>query len=138
NGGADDYAYGAVAETGRVFSWTPEVGNGDDGFWPTLAPGGRVERIIELADENLSANLSLAWFAGAYPIAEAVELVETHEAPNGYLDPGEPGALVVTLRNIGLEGLAGARARVISTDPALPVEETAFGAPFDLAAQAVA
>src|SRR5262249_55600739 len=34
NGEFNDWMYGETGEKPRVYSWTPEVGNGDDDFWP--------------------------------------------------------------------------------------------------------
>ncbi len=130
NGDSDDWYYGEQETKPKAFSWTPEVGRrSTDGFWPDQ------DRIIPLAEENRVANLTLAWFAGAYPQVQAFEIVETHGAPNGHLDPGEPAAVSLTLHNLGLEGLADARARIVSTNPALPVEAGAFSAPFSLDSQ---
>ncbi len=129
NGDSDDWMYGEQETKGKIMSMTPEVGRGGDGFWPNQS------RIIPIAEENREANLTLAWFAGAYPQVGAFEIAETHAAPNGYLDPGEPAALTLTLQNLGLEGLADARARVVSTNDALPVESGAFSAPFALGSQ---
>jgi carboxypeptidase T len=42
NGGSDDWMYGEQSTKEKILSWTPEVGNGGDGFWP------QVSRIIPL------------------------------------------------------------------------------------------
>ena len=125
NGSSDDWYYGEQTTKGKAFAWTPEVGRGSDGFWPEQ------DRIFPLAEENRVANLSLAWFAGAYPQVTAFEIAEANGA-NGYLDPGEPALVSFTLRNLGLDGLTGARARIISTDEALPVVSDALSEPFSL------
>lgn len=56
NGGSCDWMYGDTAHT-KIFSFTPEVGFADDGFWP--APS----RIIPLSEENIAPNLFLAKYA---------------------------------------------------------------------------
>lgn len=54
NGEANDWFYGEQVEKPKVFSFTPEVGNSSDGFWPLQS------RIIPLAQENIGPNLVLA------------------------------------------------------------------------------
>lgn len=54
NGGSCDWMYAAQNEHDKIISFTPEVGDGFDGFWPSPS------RIIPLAEENLSANIFLA------------------------------------------------------------------------------
>jgi carboxypeptidase T len=123
NGSSDDWMYGEQSAKPMIMSYTPEVG---PSFWPPQS------QIVPLADENVEANLVHAWLAGAYPSVEGFEVAEAHAAPNGHLDPGEPAVLTASLWNIGQEPLAEARARVISTDPALEVEPGAWSAPFAL------
>ena len=125
NGDSDDWMYGEQELKPKTFAFTPEVG---PRFWPSQ------DEIIPLADENVEANLELAWFAGANPNVDAFTVAETHGAPNGHLDPGEPGAVTVSLQNLGQEALSGARARIVSTNSALGIENGAFGPPFSLGA----
>ncbi|MCI0404501.1 MAG: immune inhibitor A [candidate division Zixibacteria bacterium] len=56
NGTSIDWSYGADS-AGRTFSFTPEVGGPNDGFWPPIP------RIPVLAAENLMPNLFFAWAA---------------------------------------------------------------------------
>ena len=42
-----------------IFAYTPEVGSGQDGFWPAT------NRIIPLYEENLYTNQYLALVAGS-------------------------------------------------------------------------
>ncbi len=66
NGDSDDWMYGDTIAKPKIISYTPEVGNAIDGFWP------KVNRIIPLAEENLRANLSLAQSADVfYKISES-------------------------------------------------------------------
>jgi len=51
NGGADDWIFGRNFNN-PAFSFTPEVGSANDGFWP------QINRIIPLAEDCLSMNLS--------------------------------------------------------------------------------
>ena len=55
NGEACDWMYGDQG----IFAYTPEVGSGNDGFWPAT------NRIIPLCEENLYANQYLALVAGS-------------------------------------------------------------------------
>ena len=55
NGEACDWMYG---EHG-IFAYTPEIGSGQDGFWP------QTSRIVPLAEENLYPNQFLSLVAGA-------------------------------------------------------------------------
>lgn len=61
NGSCDDWCYGDTLSKSRIPSITVEVGNYDDGFWPTE------ERKIELISENLPVCLYLT------EIAEKIE-----------------------------------------------------------------
>ena len=55
NGEACDWMYGSE----NIFAYTPEIGSGNDGFWPST------NRIIPLAEENLYPNQFLALVAGS-------------------------------------------------------------------------
>ncbi len=57
NGDADDWMYGEQTSKPKILSFTPEVGNSFDGFWPAEA------RIIPLCAENLQPNLLIATIA---------------------------------------------------------------------------
>ncbi len=109
NGSSDDWMYGAATGRPAVFSYTPEVGSPDDGFWPDPS------RIVPIAQENLAANRLAMRLAGAMPVVARVEVVVGN---NGYLDPGESAALRVVVYNLGRTALAGGlRARLISSNP---------------------
>jgi hypothetical protein len=60
NGGSDDWMYGDTESKNKIFSYTPEVGDGNDGFWPQQA------RIIPLCQENMYQNILAAYLAGSY------------------------------------------------------------------------
>ena len=91
NGEFNDWCYGDEALKPRAFTWTPEVGNDADGFWP--APS----RIVPLARQNLRACYTVAAIAGAYVRVESAALAE------GTLDAGGASHLAVRARNIGLD-----------------------------------
>jgi carboxypeptidase T len=56
NGGSCDWMYGDTAHA-KIYSFTPEVGSAEDGFWPLPS------RIIPLCEENIAPNLFLAKYA---------------------------------------------------------------------------
>ncbi|MCK4386050.1 MAG: immune inhibitor A, partial [candidate division Zixibacteria bacterium] len=57
NGGQDDWKYGEQVEHPKIFSFTPEVGTGSDGFWPSQS------RILPLCELELYPNLLFAELA---------------------------------------------------------------------------
>lgn len=60
NGGSDDWMYGEQQTKDRIFSYTSEVGNGDQGFWPP------VTQIIPLCQANMYQNIMAAKLSGPY------------------------------------------------------------------------
>ena len=60
NGGSDDWMYGEQTTKPAIFSYTPEVGGSNDGFWPVQS------RIIPLIQENMLASITAARLAGNY------------------------------------------------------------------------
>lgn len=60
NGGSDDWMYGEYFTKNRFFSYTPEVGSSNDGFWPAI------DRIVPLCQENMLQNIMAAKFASNY------------------------------------------------------------------------
>ena len=64
NGGSDDWMYGEQSTKEAIFSYTPEIGNSGDGFWP------EVPRIIPLCQEQMWQNLSAARFVGNYAVVK--------------------------------------------------------------------
>jgi len=91
-GNSDDFCYDGdtVANNGKIFAMTPEVGGSGDGFWPAQ------NRIFPLAQENLNPNLYYAWVAGEY-----VSLLNA-EFNQQYFNPGDVVSLTPTFRNKGL------------------------------------
>ena len=68
NGDINDWMYGETALHPEIYCFTPEIGNDNDGFWPSA------NRIIPIAQENMLADLLLAHLS--YRYAEV-----TDEAP---------------------------------------------------------
>jgi murein tripeptide amidase MpaA len=58
NGDADDWDYGDWSGKKKIISYTPEVGDDNDGFWPPSY------RILPLCQENLGPNIYIAKKAG--------------------------------------------------------------------------
>jgi hypothetical protein len=60
NGGSDDWMYGDTTSKPAILSYTPEVGNDNDGFWPQQS------RIAPLCRENMFASITAARLVGNY------------------------------------------------------------------------
>lgn len=63
NGGSDDWMYGEQDTKDLILSYTPEVGDGNAGFWPP------VSQIIPLCQENMYQNIMAALLCGPYAVA---------------------------------------------------------------------
>lgn len=87
NGGSDDWMYGEQETKNKILSFTPEVGNSSDGFWPSSS------RIIPHCQENLQANMLAAKFTGHYAVANDQEPAILEE---------EAGHLNFTVKRYGL------------------------------------
>lgn len=62
NGEANDWFYGEQTTKQACYSFTPEVGNNNDGFWPPAL------RIVPQCEENLYQNIMAAKLAGFYAV----------------------------------------------------------------------
>ncbi len=90
NGEACDWMYGEK----NIFSYTPEIGSNDDGFWPST------DRILPLAEENLYPNQVLSINAGSkYNIEISVE--------DSNFNVNENYPLYISLFNSGLSDSNG-------------------------------
>ena len=89
-GVSDDYFYDGdvIANEGKIFAMTPEVGT--TGFWPSQS------EIIPLAVENILPNLYYAWVAG-----ESVHL-DNPNFTQQYFNPGDVVNMLPSFRNKGL------------------------------------
>jgi len=87
NGGSDDWMYGDTLDKPRFFSYTPEVGNSNDGFWPSI------NRIIPLCQENMHQNIMAAKLVGKYASAK-------DEMP--YVIGNKQGYLKFSIERLGL------------------------------------
>jgi len=95
NGEYNDWTYGETTIKPRAYTWTPEVGGPNDGFWP--APS----RIQPMAEENLRHCYYVASIAGPYVRAERSDVI------GGPLVAASSRWVTVRARNRGVSGNAG-------------------------------
>ncbi|MFZ1321986.1 MAG: M14 family zinc carboxypeptidase [Ignavibacteria bacterium] len=107
-GVTDDWYYHDSGHI-KAFAMTPEVGNGNDGFWPLQS------RILPLAKQNVTQNIYFAMFSGAFVSTKSVAL------NSEYYLPGETGTLNVNLKNKGLENASNVRIELVSEHPIITV-----------------
>jgi carboxypeptidase T len=88
-GNSDDYFYDGdtVADGGKIFSMTPEVGTD---FWP---PQSEIMPDVQL---NIKPNLYWAWFAGDFPTLKNANIDRV------YFKAGDTASMKPTIRNKGL------------------------------------
>ena len=88
NGNSDDWMYGDQTSKPLMYAYTPEVGNSNDGFWPSP------DRIVPLCQEQVTANFYAARFAGRFAeVKDKTRLVI----------PEKSGHLSFSLKRFGLE-----------------------------------
>lgn len=119
NGTTLDYDHGVQGSLG----WTPEIGGGNDGFWPLQ------ERIVPLAEENRIALARTALAAGAYLHVESVSQSELLGDGDGNFEGGETISLDVSLRNSGVVSSASSTLTLGSNSPQLVVQSAADSFP---------
>ena len=95
NGDFNDWVYGDTVAKPRGFTWTPEVGDNADGFWPPPS------RIVPLAQEMLRPCYVLAALAGPFVQDDGFTLLE------GTMNMGRLTNVVVAARNMGARGTTG-------------------------------
>ena len=104
NGVFDDWMVGDTIAKARGITFSPEVGNTSDGFWPLPS------RIAPLCAQQVSANLRILRLAGP-----CIDLVPLTPAALG----GSPLSIDFRLINQGLETQPPFRATFVSGDPAI-------------------
>ncbi len=110
NGCTDDWMYGDITARPKVISFTPEIGNDGDGFWPEQS------RIYPLAQENLKPNLYMTWVAGEYVSIKGA----TYSTQ--YFNPGDQNTEVnIIFKNKGLSEAANVTAELVSLNPEINV-----------------
>lgn len=92
-----DWMYSDTTGKPSIISLSPEVGFGDDGFWPPT------DRIVPLCESQLWPNVVVCLSAGAMPLVDNWSFVELTGDFDGYFDPGEVIAMAVSLENLGVE-----------------------------------
>lgn len=95
NGDFNDFVYGDTLLKPKGFTFTPEMGGPDDGFWP---PPSRVEAI---SADAVQTAIVTAGIAGPWMRLERASLVE------GSLPAGGTAHVSIRARNIGASGTAG-------------------------------
>lgn len=95
NGEFNDFTYGDTLSKPVAFTWTPELGGPDDGFWP--APS----RITPIAQSILKGCYVVAGVAGPWL------RVERSSITDGTLNAGGTAHLAIRARNLGATGQAG-------------------------------
>ncbi len=115
NGDSDDWLYGEQETKAKVLAVTPEVGTDSDGFWPDQ------DRIVPLCQENLRANLNLAWLAGGRLTLENYRLIGD-DNQNGFPDADETMRLVCRVKNIGQGEAPNVTLSLVSRDSYLEAE----------------
>jgi len=106
NGCTDDWMYGEQIEKPKIISFTPEVGDDNDGFWPSQ------NRIYPIAQENLKPNLYLTWVAGDYVSVTGANY------SSQYFNPGDQNvALNLIVKNKGLSDASGVSVTITSLNP---------------------
>lgn len=107
NGEFNDWTYGDTLLKPKAYTWTPEVGGPDDGFWPVPS------RILPLAQDMLETCYTVAGIVGPWLRVENTQVLE------GALNAGNLAHVAVRLRHFGATGTAGPQlqARLTSIDP---------------------
>jgi hypothetical protein len=125
NGAHFDYMHGEVVEKPLIHGVAPEIGSGQDGFWPGT------DRIAPLATEMLSSHLTFAWSVGAMPRVVGVVVDDVVGGDgDGIPEPGEVVDLTVSLRNSGMRPTWGGLRATLS-GPACSIVTSTEGAASD-------
>ncbi|PLX10919.1 MAG: hypothetical protein C0594_04250, partial [Marinilabiliales bacterium] len=107
NGTSDDWMYGEQSTKDKIFAFSPEAGNANDGFWPEIS------RIEDICKVNVCMNMYMARFAHKY--AKVQDLSPAFwENSQGYfhydiqcLGIDTPATFTVSLEGINGELLPG-------------------------------
>ena len=110
NGVTFDTDYG-VHDT---FSWTPEIGDSGDGFWPLQS------RIVPLAELNLLAFQRTALAAGPWVRTQSVSLADGGDG-DGFFEAGETVDVTALVRNSGRLASGSVGLQLIAVSPELSV-----------------
>lgn len=105
NGCSTDYHYGQHG----TFAFTPEIGNSNDGFWPSPS---RIDALAEAAHRPL---LRTAEWSGGWVEMLAPRWAEAAGDGDANLEPGESWQLSLDLRNGGMAPVNGTIAATTSS-----------------------
>jgi hypothetical protein len=97
NGGSTDYHYGQHG----TFAFTPEIGNDNDGFWPSPS---RIDALAAAAHRPL---LRTAQWTGGWVDLLAPRWTEAAGDGDSDLEPGESWLLSLDLQNAGVAAVNG-------------------------------
>ncbi|MBK7369468.1 MAG: immune inhibitor A, partial [Candidatus Eisenbacteria bacterium] len=95
NGDFNDFVYGDTLLKPKGFTFTPEMGGPDDGFWPSPS------RVAAISEAAVQTAFVTAGIAGPWMRLERSSLVE------GSLPAGGTAHVSIRARNIGASGTAG-------------------------------
>ncbi|KAA3610051.1 MAG: T9SS C-terminal target domain-containing protein [Calditrichaeota bacterium] len=115
NGDSDDWMYGEQISKNKIFSMTPEVGTGADGFWPDQS------RIYPQVQENVYPNLFVAWAAGG--LVRFVDYQINYSGDETFLSAGRRSELVFEIKNIGLGSAEDIKIRLVSEDSLVTIDD---------------
>ena len=118
NGEFNDWCYGDTLLKPRMFTWTPEAGSSNDGFWPPPS------RMVPISQDNLRGCYLAAAIAGPYVRAQSYDVTE------GAMPIGNYAHVTVRARNLGLAPTgASLNATLVSLDPGAEVLSGALSYP---------
>jgi len=112
NGVTFDYDHG---EHG-IMSWTPEIGNSGDGFWPAQS------RIVPLAEENLQAFQRTTLAAGPWIRVRELQTADAGDG-DGDFEAGESVEITALLRNSGRLNSSLIDLTLTSTNPHVTITQ---------------
>ena len=100
NGDSDSWMYRDITNKLKQYSFTSEVGNNTDNFWPAI------DRIIPLCKENLLANVNAALIIGDYVSVERVSEFSTEKTD----------AISLDLQRFGLEDISNSTIKIVESE----------------------
>ena len=106
NGEFNDWVYGDTLAKARGYTWTPEIGSDNDGFWP------QPSRIVPLAEEMLAPCYRIAALAGQWVQEDGVTLAE------GAMNAGRLTNMLVRARHVSVSSVipAGMTGTLVALD----------------------
>ncbi len=110
NGTSDDWMYGDQTSKPKIFAFTPEAGQSDEGFWPPQ------NRIIDICKENIWQNLHVCHLALKY--------AEATDNEHNYI-PNLSGYFNYKIKRLGMDAPATYTVSIIPVSPQI----TSVGAP---------